>query len=56
MTDKLSEDVKNEYLNQIPLGRAGTPLDVANVVEFLISPAASYLTGVLIPVSGGMVM
>jgi len=56
MTDKLPENVKEEYLTQIPLGRAGTPLDVANVVDFLISPAASYITGVVISVSGGMVM
>lgn len=56
MTDKLPENVKEEYLTQIPLRRAGTPLDVANVVDFLISPAASYVTGIVISVSGGMVM
>ena len=56
MTDKLPDKVKEEYITQIPLGRAGTPLDVANVVDFLISPAASYVTGIVISVSGGMVM
>ncbi|MBN1407453.1 MAG: 3-oxoacyl-[acyl-carrier-protein] reductase [Calditrichaceae bacterium] len=56
MTDKLADNVKEEYITQIPLGRAGTPLDVANVVDFLISPAASYVTGIVISVSGGMVM
>ncbi len=56
MTDKLPDKVKQEYLTQIPLGRAGTPLDVANVVDFLISPAASYITGIVVSVSGGMVM
>ena len=56
MTDKLPDKVKEEYITQIPLGRAGTPLDVANVVDFLISPAASYITGIVISVSGGMVM
>ena len=56
MTDKLPDKVKEEYITQIPLGRAGTPLDVANVVDFLISPAASYITGITISVSGGMVM
>jgi 3-oxoacyl-[acyl-carrier protein] reductase len=56
MTEKLPDKVKEEYITQIPLGRAGTPLDVANVVDFLISPAASYITGIVISVSGGMVM
>jgi 3-oxoacyl-[acyl-carrier protein] reductase len=56
MTDKLPDKVKEEYITQIPLGRAGTPLDVANVVDFLISPTASYITGITISVSGGMVM
>jgi 3-oxoacyl-[acyl-carrier protein] reductase len=56
MTDKLPDKVKEEYITQIPLGRAGTPLDVANVVDFLISPAASYITGITISLSGGMVM
>ncbi|MBN2425097.1 MAG: 3-oxoacyl-ACP reductase FabG, partial [Calditrichaceae bacterium] len=56
MTDILPEKVKEEYLKQIPLNRAGTPEDVAKVVEFLISPSADYLTGIVISVSGGMVM
>lgn len=56
MTDQLAENVKEEYISQIPLGRAGTPQDIANAVDFLISPAASYITGIVISVSGGMVM
>ncbi len=56
MTDKLSESVKAEYIAQIPLKRAGTPEDIAEAVKFLISPAASYITGTVINVSGGMVM
>lgn len=56
MTDQLPDKVKEEYLAQIPLKRGGTPEDVANVVEFLLSPSASYITGVTISVSGGMVM
>ena len=56
MTDKLSDEVKDEYLKQIPLKRGGTPEDIANVVEFLISPAAAYITGTTINVSGGMVL
>ena len=56
MTDKLSEEVKAEYLKQIPLRRGGTPEDIANSVEFLISPSAAYITGVTLNVSGGMVL
>ncbi len=56
MTEKLPENVKEEYLKQIPLKRAGTPEDVANVVAFLASEAASYVTGTTLIVSGGLVM
>ena len=41
-------------LDQVPLGRAGQPEDVANVVAFLASDSASYITGQVIHVSGGM--
>jgi 3-oxoacyl-[acyl-carrier protein] reductase len=56
MTEKLSEKVKEEYIANIPLQRAGTPEDIAEVVCFLISPAASYITGTVINVSGGLVI
>ncbi len=56
MTDKLSDDVKNEYLKQIPLKRGGTPEDIANAAAFLISPSAAYITGTTMNVSGGMVI
>lgn len=56
MTDKLPDSVKEDYLRQIPLKRGGTPEDIGKVVEFLISPSASYITGTVINVSGGMVM
>ncbi len=56
MTAKLSEDVKNEYLKQIPLKRGGTPEDIANAAAFLISPSAAYITGTTMNVSGGMVI
>ena len=54
MTDSLSEDVKQKMLGQIPLGRFGSPEDVAAAVSFLASPAASYITGTTIHVNGGM--
>ncbi len=56
MTAKLADDVKEEYRKWIPTGRFGTPEDVAEVVAFLASDAASYLTGQLIFVDGGMMM
>jgi 3-oxoacyl-[acyl-carrier protein] reductase len=54
MTESLPENVKNAMLDQIPLGRAGKPEDVANIVAFLASKQAAYLTGQVIHVSGGM--
>ena len=54
MTDKLPENVKEYYLKQIPVGRFGNPDDVANVVEFLVSPKSDYVTGQVIEVTGGM--
>lgn len=56
MTEQLSDKVKEEYIANIPLKRAGTPEDVAEVVRFLISPAASYITGTVINVSGGLLI
>jgi 3-oxoacyl-[acyl-carrier protein] reductase len=56
MTDQLPDKVKEGYLSQIPLKRAGTPEDVAEAVHFLLSPSASYITGTVINVSGGLVI
>lgn len=56
MTEKLSEEVIDNYAKNIPLGKLGKPEDVANVVAFLCSQEASYLTGQVINVDGGMVM
>jgi len=56
MTEQLSEKVKEVYLSQIPLKRVGTPDDIAEVVNFLISPSASYITGTVINVSGGLLI
>ncbi len=56
MTEKLPLEIKEAYLKSIPLGRAGTPEDVASLVSFLISDEASYITGQVINLDGGMVM
>lgn len=56
MTKKLSEEVVENYAKNIPLGKMGKPEDVANVVSFLCSEEASYITGQVINVDGGMVM
>ncbi len=54
MTDSLPEDIRQEYLKQIPIGRFGKPEDVANVVLFLASDLSGYITGEVIHVNGGM--
>ena len=56
MTDVLSDNVKENILNQIPLKRMGTPQEIANLVEFLVSDKNSYITGQVINIDGGMVM
>ena len=56
MTEILPEDLKQKYLEKIALGRFGTPEDVANVVAFLASDEAAYVTGQVIDIDGGLVM
>jgi len=56
MTKKLPENVKEAYITQIALKRAGTPEDVAEAVYFLASPAAQYITGTVLNVSGGLLI
>src|SRR5208283_597546 len=56
MTAVLSEEFKQSAVKQIPLGRVGTPEDVASAVAFLASDEAAYITGHVLSVNGGMLM
>ncbi|WTW94233.1 3-oxoacyl-[acyl-carrier-protein] reductase [Streptomycetaceae bacterium NBC_01309] len=56
MTEVLGEERKAEILAQVPLGRYASTEEVAGVVRFLASDAASYITGAVIPVDGGLGM
>ncbi len=55
LTDVLPQEVKDGLLKQIPLGRFGSVEDVANAIAFLVSDEASYITGQVLIVDGGMV-
>ena len=56
MTGSLSDELKQYAVKMIPLGRAGTADDVAHAVRFLASEEASYITGHVLNVNGGMLM
>jgi 3-oxoacyl-[acyl-carrier protein] reductase len=56
MTEKLGDDVRDGWIKQIPLKRAGQPQDVANIAVFLACELSSYVTGQVISVCGGMKM
>ncbi len=56
MTSDLPEQAKEALLGQIALGRLGEPQDIASVVRFLAGPGASYITGQVLVVDGGMVI
>lgn len=56
MTEILTDEQKEGIYKQIPLGRMGDPMEIANCVWFLASPLAEYITGQVITVDGGMVM
>jgi len=56
MTDVLSDEFKQHAVKQIPLGRVGTTEDIAGAIAFLASDDASYITGHVLSVNGGMLM
>jgi len=56
MTDKLSDEVVKGYEDNIPMSRMGAPADIANAVLFLASDLASYVTGQVVQVNGGLAM
>ncbi|HPX34561.1 MAG TPA: SDR family oxidoreductase, partial [Bacteroidales bacterium] len=56
MTNKLSDEVRENWIKGIPLRRSGKPDDVANIAIFLASELSSYVTGQVISVDGGMHM
>ncbi len=56
MTEVIKEKVKEEILSQIPLARFGKPEEISQLVDFLISDEASYITGQTIHVNGGLFM
>jgi 3-oxoacyl-[acyl-carrier protein] reductase len=56
MTRAITDKAQGEWASQIPLGRVGTPADIAAAVCFLASDEASYITGHVLAVNGGMYM
>jgi 3-oxoacyl-[acyl-carrier protein] reductase len=56
MTAELNQEMRDTVIKMVPLGRAGTDMEIANVVRFLASDDSSYITGQVIGVNGGMLM
>ena len=49
------DEIQRRTMDRIPMGRYGDPLELGRVGAFLLSPAASYVTGAIVPVDGGMI-
>jgi len=56
MTEKLSDEIKKAFLDNIPMKRFGLPEEIARTVKFLCSDEAAYITGQVINVNGGLYM
>jgi 3-oxoacyl-[acyl-carrier protein] reductase len=56
MTGKLSAELRENFLESIPVGRFGTCAEVAEVVAFLAGPSAGYITGQVVNINGGLYM
>ena len=54
MTENLPEEVRSDYLSRIPAGRLGLPVEIAEAVTFLMGPSAKYITGIVLPIDGGL--
>lgn len=54
ITDELTEDLKKDYISRIPMNRFGTPEDIAGAVSFLVSGDATYITGEVFRINGGI--
>ena len=54
-TNVTVEEIQRRTIERIPLGRYGDPLEFGRMGAFLLSPAASYVTGAIVPVDGGMI-
>ena len=56
MTAAMTDEQRTALLSSTPLGRLGVPGDIASAVAFLCSPGASYITGAVLPIDGGLSM
>ena len=56
MVSNLKESIKEQYLKNIPLNRLASPTEIANAIAFLLSDSASYITGEVLKVNGGLYM
>lgn len=54
MTRELSEEVREDYANRVPVKRMGQPENIADAVHFLLDDVSSYITGIVLPVDGGL--